>query len=115
MLKNAFKKHPLQNRTNVQIKRGGGVKGLLNNVKKNCTFWNDGFPNKVTKNDNEEPAKKYNDDDEEEEDLAIIVWHFGLETWSWTWTEMSHSACHEVTKSTDKESAKKVDVDDDDA
>ena len=30
-------KHPLQNRTNVQIK-GGGVKGLLNNVKKNCTF-----------------------------------------------------------------------------
>ena len=37
-LKNAFKKHPLQNRTNVQIKGGGGVKGLLNNVKKNCTF-----------------------------------------------------------------------------
>ena len=37
MLKNAFEKHPLQNRTNVQIK-GGGVKGLLNNVKKNCTF-----------------------------------------------------------------------------
>ena len=29
-----FKKHPLQNRTNVQTK-GGGVKGLLNNVKKN--------------------------------------------------------------------------------
>ena len=37
MLKNAFKKPPLQNRTNVQIK-GGGVKGLLNNVQKNCTF-----------------------------------------------------------------------------
>ena len=37
MLKNAFKKHPLQNRTNVQIK-GGGAKGLLNNVQKNCTF-----------------------------------------------------------------------------
>ena len=37
MLKNAFKKHPLQNRTNVQIK-GGGVKGLLNNVQKNFTF-----------------------------------------------------------------------------
>ena len=37
MLKNAFKKHPLQNRTNVQIK-GGGVKGLLNNVQKNSTF-----------------------------------------------------------------------------
>ena len=37
MLKNTFKKHPLQNRTNVQIK-GGGVKGLLNNVQKNCTF-----------------------------------------------------------------------------
>ena len=32
-----FKKHPLQNRTNVQIK-GRGVKGLLNNVKKNCNF-----------------------------------------------------------------------------
>ena len=39
MLKNAVKKHPLQNRTNVQIKGGaGGVKGLLNNVKKKCTF-----------------------------------------------------------------------------
>ena len=37
MIKNAFKKHPLQNRTNVQIK-GGGVKGLLNNVQKNSTF-----------------------------------------------------------------------------
>ena len=38
MLKNAFKKYPPQNRTNVQIKGGGGVKGLLNNVQKNCTF-----------------------------------------------------------------------------
>ena len=38
MLKNAFKKHPLQNRTNVQINGGAGVKGLLNNVQKNCTF-----------------------------------------------------------------------------
>ena len=38
MLKNAFKKHPLQNRTNVQIKGGGGAKGLLNNVQKNITF-----------------------------------------------------------------------------
>ena len=38
MLKTAFKKHSLQNRTNVQIKGGGGVKGLLNNVQKNCTF-----------------------------------------------------------------------------
>ena len=43
MLKNAFKKHPLQNRTNVQIK-GGGVKGLLNNVQKNCTFFKWGLP-----------------------------------------------------------------------
>ena len=43
MLKNAFKKHPLQNRTNVQIK-GGGVKGLLNNVQKNCTFLTGGHP-----------------------------------------------------------------------
>ena len=43
MLKNAFKKHPLQNRTNVQIK-GGGVKGLLNNVQKNCTFLKGGLP-----------------------------------------------------------------------
>ena len=32
-----MKKHPPQNRTNVQIK-GGGVKGLLNNVQKTCTF-----------------------------------------------------------------------------
>ena len=46
MLKNAFKKHPLQNRTNVQIK-GGGVKGLLNNVQKTALFLADGFPNKV--------------------------------------------------------------------
>ena len=38
MLKNAFKKYPPQNRTNVQIKGGGGVKGLLNNVQKNITF-----------------------------------------------------------------------------
>ena len=45
MLKNAFKKHPLQNRTNVQIKGGGGVKGLLNNVKKTALFVRDGFPN----------------------------------------------------------------------
>ena len=45
MLKNAFKKHPLQNRTNVQIKGGGGVKGLLNNVKKTALFLKDGFPN----------------------------------------------------------------------
>ena len=43
MLKTAFKKHPLQNRTNVQIK-GGGVKGLLNNVQKNCTFLKGGHP-----------------------------------------------------------------------
>merc|ERR1712102_219594 len=33
-----IQKHPVQNRTNVQIKGGGGVKGLLNNVQKNCTF-----------------------------------------------------------------------------
>ena len=46
MLKNAFKKHPLQNRTNVQIK-GGGVKGLLNNVQKNALFPKDGFPYKL--------------------------------------------------------------------
>ena len=37
MLKNAIKKHPLQNRTNVQIKGGGG-KGVLNNVKKKLHF-----------------------------------------------------------------------------
>merc|ERR1712067_33560 len=43
MLKNAFKKHPLQNRTNARIK-GGGVKGLLNNVQKNCTFLKWGLP-----------------------------------------------------------------------
>ena len=44
MLKNAFKKHPLQNRTNVQIKGGGGVKGLFKNVQKNCTFLKWGLP-----------------------------------------------------------------------
>ena len=41
--KTRFKKHPLQNRTNVQIK-GGGVKGLLNNVQKTALFLRDGFP-----------------------------------------------------------------------
>ena len=44
MFKNYVGKHPLQNRTNVQIK-GGGVKGLLNNVQKTALFWKDGFPN----------------------------------------------------------------------
>ena len=39
MLKNAFKKHPLQNRTNVQIK-GGGVKPMFKNYVGNCrVFW----------------------------------------------------------------------------
>ena len=32
------KNTPLQNRTNVQIKGGGGAKGLLNNVQKKITF-----------------------------------------------------------------------------
>ena len=48
MLKSAFKKHPLQNRTNVQIKGGGGVKGLLNNVKKKCTFLKGQLPLLIT-------------------------------------------------------------------
>ena len=39
-----IKKHPLQNRTNVQIKGGGGAKGLLNNVKKTALFLHGGFP-----------------------------------------------------------------------
>ena len=41
--KTCIKKHPLQNRTNVQIK-GGGAKGLLSNVQKNCTFLKWGLP-----------------------------------------------------------------------
>ena len=44
MLKNAFKKHPLQNRTNVQIKGGGGQKAFWTMFKKTALFWNDGFP-----------------------------------------------------------------------
>ena len=44
MFKNYVGKHPLQNRTNVQIKGGGGAKGLLNNVQKNCTFLKGGHP-----------------------------------------------------------------------
>ena len=43
MLKNAFKKHPLQNRTNVQIK-GGGSKAFWTMFKKTALFWNEGFP-----------------------------------------------------------------------
>ena len=38
MLKNAFKKHPLQNRTNVQIKRGGGSKAFWTMFKKTALF-----------------------------------------------------------------------------
>ena len=43
MLKNAFKKHPLQNRTNVQIK-GGGSKAFWTMLKKTALFWNGGIP-----------------------------------------------------------------------
>ena len=39
-----MKKHPLQNRTNVQIKGGGGGKGLLKNFQKNSTFLKGGHP-----------------------------------------------------------------------
>ena len=45
MLKNAFKKHPLQNRTNVQIKGGGGSKAFWTMFKKTSLFPRDGFPN----------------------------------------------------------------------
>ena len=41
--KNAFKKHPLQNRTNVQIK-GGGSKAFWTMFKKTSLFPRDGFP-----------------------------------------------------------------------
>ena len=44
MLKNAFKKYPPQNRTNVQIK-GGGSKAFWTMFKKTALFWNDGIPN----------------------------------------------------------------------
>ena len=44
MLKNAFKKHPLQNRTNVQIKGGGGSKAFWTMFKKTALFWNGGIP-----------------------------------------------------------------------
>ena len=46
MLKNAFKKHPLQNRTNVQIKGGGGAKAFWTMFKKTALFLQDGIPNK---------------------------------------------------------------------
>ena len=42
--KNAVKKHPLQNRTNVQIK-GGGSKAFWTMLKKTALFLRDGFPN----------------------------------------------------------------------
>ena len=44
MLKNAFKKHPLQNRTNVQIKGEGGSKAFWTMFKKTALFSGDGFP-----------------------------------------------------------------------
>ena len=43
MLKNSFKKHPLQNRTNVQIK-GGGSKAFWTMFKKTALFLHGGFP-----------------------------------------------------------------------
>ena len=47
MLKNAFKKYPPQNRTNVQIKGGGGggSKAFWTMFKKTSLFPRDGFPN----------------------------------------------------------------------
>ena len=46
IFKNAFKKHPLQNRTNVQSKRGGGggSKAFWTMLKKTALFLKDGFP-----------------------------------------------------------------------
>ena len=44
MLKNAFKKHPLQNRTNVQIKGGGGQRPFETMFKKTSLFLHVGFP-----------------------------------------------------------------------
>ena len=44
IISNFHSLHPLQNRTNVQTKGGGGVKGLLNNVQKTALFLMDGFP-----------------------------------------------------------------------
>ena len=38
MLKNAFYKTPPAKQDKCSNKGGGGVKGLLNNVQKNCTF-----------------------------------------------------------------------------
>ena len=37
-------KHPLQNRTNVQIKGGGGSKAFWTMFKNTALFWKDGFP-----------------------------------------------------------------------
>ena len=47
MLKNAFKKYPPQNRTNVQIKGGGGSKAFWTMFKKTALFWNEGIPNPI--------------------------------------------------------------------
>ena len=40
-----MKKHPLQNRTNVQIKGGGGPKAFWTMFKKTALFWKGGIPN----------------------------------------------------------------------
>ena len=40
-----LKKHPLQNRTNVQIKGGGGSKAFWTMLKKTALFLRVGFPN----------------------------------------------------------------------
>ena len=44
MLKNAFKKYPPQNRTNVQIKGGRGSKAFWTMFKKTALFWKEGIP-----------------------------------------------------------------------
>ena len=84
-------KHPLQNRTNVQIK-GGGVKGLLNNVQKNCTFlkgWHPLLPkvHAVLCSEQYRPLQLYcnhTDPREQWTNLHITV-HCTLEMCSWWW------------------------------
>ena len=59
MLKNAFKKHPLQNRTNVQIKGGEGSKAFWTMFKKTALFWKEGIPYSAT----------------QMREIALIIWN----------------------------------------
>ena len=72
--KNAFKKPPLQNRTNVQIKGGGGSKAFWTMFKKTSLFPRDGFPKGINNNINfdKAPFKGWQDQNEDRFEAELV-------------------------------------------